>query len=228
MSYTIVQISTFIARCYLVTANGEEAILIDSGWPNSAKKILKIIDKTGIMPSLILLTHGHVDHQGNAAEIREATGARIAVHQFDADLCRDGTNGTVTPSYWFGRLMKPILNRQRVPSFEPDIVLQGGEELSDLGFSEVNGRIVHTPGHTPGSISLLLDSGELFVGDLVIPPFPLGMLPFWSSKPGIPFIITSPESYKNSIEKLLEFSPKMVYSGHGSFAEYTGVRKLPT
>ena len=228
MEYNIVQISTFIAKCYLVAANGKEAILIDSGWPNNAKKILNIIDQTGIKPSLILLTHGHVDHQGNAAELREATGARIAVHQLDADLCRDGTNGPVIPSYWFGRVMKPILDRQRAHSFEPDIILNGGEELSDLGFSEIKGTIIHRPGHTPGSVSLLLDGGELFVGDLVIPPFPLGMLPFWSNKPGIPFIMISPEAYKISIKKILELSPKMVYSGHGSFDDYSRFNKLLT
>ena len=114
------------------------------------------------------------------------------------------------PGGWIG---KKVFGRVitwfsgEIPSAEVELVVEDdGLSLKDYGIS---GRIVYTPGHTMGSVSVLLDSGEAFVGDLAMNKFPLRL------GPGLPIVAENSEKVKESWRKLLELGATTVYPAHG-------------
>jgi hydroxyacylglutathione hydrolase len=193
-------------------------VLIDTGNPGKVDLILERLAKQGVAPDdirLILLTHGHVDHFGSAAALRERTGAPVAVHALDAEAVRQGIHqpDSLQPTW---RLIAPLIRvaalrnlavPERAPPLEPDIVF---EEKWRLDEYDVAGQVIQTPGHTPGSVSVLLDSGEAIVGDMVIGRL-MGML----RKPGPPIVAWDLERNWESVRQLLALSPRIVYVGHG-------------
>ncbi len=147
--------------------------MIDGGSPNKAEAFKQAIEKIQMNPQdikLMVLTHGHFDHIGSAKEIKEITGAKIAMHLSDIDY--------IDKSKWTHMLPKgvgiwgsinsalthvaiPFIN---FPPFEVDIVIRD-EGMPLTGFG-IPGKVVYTPGHTAGSISVILDSGDAFIGCL--------------------------------------------------------------
>ncbi|KUN80959.1 hypothetical protein AQJ66_25105 [Streptomyces bungoensis] len=119
---------------------------------------------------LIVVTHGHVDHFGSAAELTRLTGAPIAGHIADLSVYRaGGVSDPYLPIGVFGRLfVRSARVRETTEPFEPDVLVRGEAHLSDFG---VEARIMPTPGHTAGSVSVLTDHGDLVAGDLVATPF---------------------------------------------------------
>ncbi len=199
-----------LPNVYLLT--GEKAILIDAGAPKDVPRILAFLQTHGVEPSklsLILLTHGHWDHAGGAAQLRALTKAPIAIHRADADLVRNGTNGTLTPTCWMGRLLLPFVNRG-FPAFEPDVLI---DEEIDLGAFGVAARVLFTPGHTPGSISVLTNEGETIVGDLLMGGWFGGWL--FPSRPGLHYFAEDLGQLRDSFKKLLAASPRVIHPGHG-------------
>ena len=149
---------------------GERPILVDSGMPGGAPKILAALAREGFAPSdvsLILITHRHVDHIGSAAELQRATRAPVAVHALDADWLRRGDGGTRPPTGLGARLfdMTGIPGAAAEPC-EPEIVIDGDFDLAPFGAP--GGVVLHTPGHTPGSVSALFPNGDVLAGDLAI------------------------------------------------------------
>lgn len=174
--------------------------LIDTGWPGNANAILDYIRALGRHPrelGRILITHGHPDHTGSARALREATGARVLVHPADTRVGADG----VTYIRHVGVLF-PLPPVWRVPVDGP---LQDGEVLPVLGGL----RVVHTPGHTPGSVCLFLEGrGVLFTGDLVTQrgPFIARSVPF----PG-----TNLREYHRSLERVARMEFEVACLAHG-------------
>ncbi|MFX0210797.1 MAG: MBL fold metallo-hydrolase, partial [Candidatus Hodarchaeota archaeon] len=111
---------------------------------------------------------------------------------------------------WGGMLstmLHIILPFIQFPATKVDIVLTDeGMSLTDFGIS---GRVIHTPGHTAGSVSVLLDSGIAFIGCLAQNKFPLRL------NPGLPVLADSIEEVKDSWNRLLELGVEMAYPGHG-------------
>ncbi len=138
----------------------------------------------------IVLTHCHYDHIFGALELAEQTGARIAIHKNDAESLGDDH---ATVSNLFG---------VRSPAIEPDVMLQGGEML-DLGDLEL--KVIHTPGHTLGSICLY-GSKQLFSGDTV---FPNGSFGRTDLKGG------DTKKLIESIKLLTTMDVEILYPGHG-------------
>ena len=86
---------------------GERAVLVDTGWPGSEPVLLKRLAETGVRPedlSLILLTHGHVDHFGAAGGLRQSLGVPVAIHRLDADSPRRGGNPPFHATGWVSLL----------------------------------------------------------------------------------------------------------------------------
>ncbi len=190
-------------------------MLVDTGLPFVGARILRrSLADLGIPPEsvrLVLLTHGHVDHAGAAAAVRAITGAPVAVHHADQSLLECGK--VAIPPSWStaGKMLRILLLAVtaglRFPRVVPDIVLDGRElHLAAFGLA---GRVIHTPGHTQGSVSLLLDSGEAFVGDLLAAP--------WNShtSPGLPPAGDSRKQMLASVRKLWDAGAKAIYPGHG-------------
>jgi hydroxyacylglutathione hydrolase len=143
----LVETNCYIAAC----PETKEAAVIDPGAfsPKEVQTILDIIWQHGLSVKYIINTHGHIDHiAGNQALLKE-TGAKLCIHADDADML---TSVRLNGSELFGMdLVSP----------PPDRLLSDGDVIM-LGRLEM--KVLHTPGHTPGGISLLID-GTLFSGD---------------------------------------------------------------
>ncbi len=186
-------------------------LLIDTGNPGDETTILAAMRKAGIRPdeiSLILVTHGHPGNYGSADALRELTGAPVAVHEADAGAMRLGFDRLRFPAGIIPRLMGFAGGGKTAPGssgVEPDIVVRG---IADLAAFGVRGRIVPTPGHTSGSISVLVAGGTAIVGDLLSALFPGG-------RPRLPFRMDDPAAARRSLRTLLAFGPERVYGAHG-------------
>lgn len=180
--------------------------LIDAGSPGHGDKLARKLAAFSDNPlSLIIITHAHFDHFGCANRLREITGARVAVHADDAEDLRVGRTRIPLVRGW-GRVGKPFLplaeKLLKPQPTRPDIILHGGERLDTLGLPAT---VVHTPGHTPGSISIVLDNGTAFVSDLAV------------SRPwdgAQCYYATSWEAIAASLRTVQELEPRLVYSGH--------------
>jgi len=150
------------ANSYLYISDNSDVSIIDTGMPGSAVKILSQISQMGISMEkikYIILTHSDIDHMGSAADLKNVTGAKVAIHEKEAPYLlgeknkkRKGIIGLI-----FGILFKFIKN----PNIAPDIILKEGDFIGGL-------RVVSSPGHTEGSISLYNAGTVLFSGDAII------------------------------------------------------------
>jgi hydroxyacylglutathione hydrolase len=137
------QVNCFI----LADEKTKEAVVIDPG--DDAQDILKVIKDKGLIVRYIVNTHAHFDHVGANKAVKEATGAELLLHEADAPVL-----ATVAgQSRSFG--MNPV------SSPPPDRLLKHGDKIVA---GEVSLKVLHTPGHTPGGISLL-EQGLVFTGD---------------------------------------------------------------
>lgn len=148
MELTILSNGVFGSNTYIVESRNECAI-IDCG--NRTKDVLKILREKDLKAKYIILTHGHIDHILYAGEIKNETGALLCLHEDELQLYSD-----------------PLINGYDLFGFEiellhfpPDQLLKDGDKLP-LGDIEL--EIIHTPGHSPGGISILCDK-MLFTGD---------------------------------------------------------------
>ncbi len=204
---------------------GERPVLVDSGIPGSAPKILAALAGEGFTPSdvsLILITHRHVDHTGSAAELKRATGAPVVVHALDAEWLTRGEGGPRPPTGLGGRFfdLTGVPGRPADPC-EPDIVIDDGFELAPYGVP--GGVVLHTPGHTAGSVSALLPNGDVLAGDLAIGGISfLGgiMLKGYARKP--PYE-DDPIAVRRSLIQLLDRGATRFHVGHGGPLTATGI-----
>jgi len=155
------------ANAYLLVDNGD-LTLVDTGFTGRADLILEQIRKLGYSPSdvkKIIITHHHGDHTGNLAKLKRITGAEIAAHPADAPYI-DGTMPQPGPArpQWLGRFLSRFSWLWSTEPVAVDMLVSDGQELPILG----GVKIVHTPGHTPGSICLYLQDKKLLIaGDLL-------------------------------------------------------------
>ncbi|NIV44294.1 MBL fold metallo-hydrolase [Candidatus Bathyarchaeota archaeon] len=199
-------------QCYIIQSAG--TIMIDGGPPSKTEEFMKAMEKIPVEPEdvqLIILTHGHFDHIGSAKEIKEITGAEIVMHQLDRDYLEKPFQRVPKGVGVWGGTLSSMLHIAvpfiQFPAAQVDIVLgDEGMSLTDLG---IPGRVIHTPGHTAGSVSVLLDSGDAFIGCLAQNKFPLRL------NPGLPVLADSIEKVKESWKRLFELGVETAYPGHG-------------
>jgi glyoxylase-like metal-dependent hydrolase (beta-lactamase superfamily II) len=141
-------------------------VLVDLSEKGDLPEIERGLELVGIGLAdirLVVLTHGHLDHLGPAAALQEELDAPIALGAADVEFAEAGFSEPPESQIPEGELVRPILDKS-FPAFTPDVLL--GTEL-DLHAFGVPGRVIGTPGHTKGSVSVLLESGDVFCGDLV-------------------------------------------------------------
>lgn len=183
-------VTNFATNCYVLgCTQTKEGIIIDPG--GEAKRILEVVERNGLAIRYIINTHSHVDHIGANGIIKEATGATLAIHPADAETLKNPMQSLLAFS---GKLK---------PSPPPDELVREGDVIK-AGSLEL--KVIHTPGHTPGGISLKMGS-SLFTGDTLFAGS-IGRTDF----PG--------GSYKTLIEsiahKLLGYpDTTIIYPGHG-------------
>jgi hydroxyacylglutathione hydrolase len=169
---------------------------------------------------LVILTHGHFDHVGSASRIRDLTGARIALHRADkAQLEKDAMTWPPGVTAW-GKvsrgLFKPVMSLLRYEVPPIDLILEDdGLSLAEYGIS---GKVICTPGHSPGSVSVLLDTGDAFVGCMA-----QNSLPFCIG-PSLPIYADDIERVKKSWHLLIDKGARTIYPGHGQPFSIDAVR----
>lgn len=211
-SVRIVPVSMGYSRSFLLA--GDQSVLVDCGLPGRTGDMMRSLDENGILPAevgLIIITHGHSDHVGCAAELRRTTGARLAMHQQEAIWLQRPTMPPppgITP--WgrlFMSLRRFVMPVQEVEASEVDILV-GNEGLPLYEFG-IPGKVVWTPGHTMGSLSIVLDGGDALVGDMAMNMFPLRLTP------GLPIFAEDEPMLRKSWEKLLGMGIRRVWPSHG-------------
>ncbi len=193
-------------------------VLVDAGSPGCEHTILRAIEASGSYDvRLIFITHAHFDHYGSAAAIRRQTGAPIAVHAADAEALTQGRTPLGHVRSWgiLGKLALPLAERLWPPEpTVPDIVVENGDTFEEFG---IDARVVHTPGHTPGSSSLFVNGDLLFVGDLI------------SSRPWLfvqCYYVSNWEEIALSMKRILQLNLSRVFPGHGPPVKRENIKRL--
>jgi len=203
-------------NCYLVK-NDDSYILIDTGMPNKRKVIEKEIENAGCHRGnlrLIILSHGDLDHAGNAAYFRKKFNTKIVIHYNDAGMVEQGDIfwNRKSPNIIMKILSNIFFGLKEVDRFVPDLYVEDGYDFSEYGF---NAKVLHLSGHSSGSIGVLAADGNLFCGDL------LGNI----TKPTLFSIIDNRTAANASIEKLKILNIKTVYPGHGKSFPISSLQK---
>jgi hydroxyacylglutathione hydrolase len=216
----IIRIPLGRVNAYFVVGDGQ-VILIDTGEKRNEKRILQALATLGLSLSeirLIILTHTHYDHCGSVRGLKEMTAAKVIVHQNEASCLREGYSGfpkgtsPVTKAIsWIGRSIGSRIGRYA--PVEPDIIVSERFGLEEYG---TEGYIVPTPGHTSGSMSVIISNRYALVGDTLFNIFRKSLFP--------PFADDQEELLK-SWAKLIDIGCRTFYPGHGSRFEVEKFRQ---
>lgn len=186
----------FDSNIFLVT--GEDPFLIDTGTGSNTQSVLDWIEELMDIKNIgrIILTHRHYDHVGGAAKLARALGATVLIHELDADPIANGDSWG-TQASMFGEAMEAV----EVESLnEGDIISTGDRDF----------LILHTPGHSVGSLSLFCEGdGTLISGDTVF----VGGVGRWDLPTG------NFEDLIGSLRRLGGLEVADLYPGHGPCAK---------
>ena len=167
MPIEIVPIRLSVSNAYLL--KGERPVLVDAGSKKEGDAIERACGKAGVALrdlSLILHTHAHSDHVGSSADLLRRSGAPGALHPTDDDLLKQGSNGHLDGIGLRGKVMSPVFSNLKFEPFGPAVRLKDDMALDEYGLP--GARVVETPGHTGGSVSVLLGDGQAVVGDVLM------------------------------------------------------------
>ena len=169
----IITLKLGFANAFLIRDRG--TILVDTGFNVSKEKYIRLFRELEIDSKeidLIIISHGHADHFAHAHELKEMTGAPILCHKIAVHALQTAQNAAIIPRNALGeRVLKMIKTNLPMASksVQPDLVMDSTFDLNQYG---VSGKAIYTPGHTDCSISVILDSGDAIVGDILVPsPF---------------------------------------------------------
>jgi hydroxyacylglutathione hydrolase len=207
--YKIIQILEGRSNVFLL-ANETKNVLVDTGpafmW-NTLNHRLKSLNISRI--DYLILTHAHFDHAANSKRIKDDYNATVMIHHLEAENLRNGKNSLTDGTNPLSRLFAKGLNKPlgKFMNYEPcenDINIDSRFNLNEVGF---NAFILHTSGHTTGSISLIVDGEIALVGDTMVGIFRKSTFP--------PFVL-DPEEMLKSWSKLLETGCRIFIPSHGS------------
>lgn len=208
-SYQVIPVHMGTSNAYLVCDN-DRILLVDAGNKGKLSNLEATLKPKGLGLTnidIVVLTHTHYDHVGCLAEIKEKSGAKVLVHKYEANFLVNGftplPKGIMLFSkiiYWIGTRF--LSGRAKYPPVVPDILIDGECEL----LISVPVRILPTPGHTSGSMCVIINDECAIVGDTLFSVIPGNVCP--------PFANDETALVK-SWEELLLTGCRTFYPGHG-------------
>jgi glyoxylase-like metal-dependent hydrolase (beta-lactamase superfamily II) len=206
---------------------GKEISLVDTGTRGTSRLLARALGEHGLRFSDIdrlIITHGHPDHYGAAKRIAAAGRAKVAAHEDDVVTIETGMDVPKERYEDFMRLagvpgivgimlklMLKVLNLM-ADNCRVDIIMREGDEIS-LG--KYSARIIGTPGHTKGSVSIFLEKENvIFCGDMVLDHITPNAFVMLDENENLPVRLSQDEFYA-SLAKIQKLSPSIIFSSHG-------------
>lgn len=205
----IIRILSGRSNVFLLT-NGHSNILIDTSAGFMWKTLEKRLDILGIEQiSLLILTHSHFDHAANAAKIKEKYKAQVIIHESEAKYLTTGDNILPTGTnpvtkFLVSTFAKKFRSVVLYQACDFDFLVDDVFDLSNFGFTAY---LLHTPGHTQGSVSLIIDDEIALVGDTMFGIFRWTVFPPFAS---------DQDQLLNSWDRLLKTKIRIFIPSHGS------------
>jgi len=195
-------------------------ILVDAGMPDMEKKLDAVFEEVGGDPKsvqLIIATHGHLDHVGTIAYAQKVTGGKILCHRSLSDHLVNGEAESAVARNLLGHVLNFLTGLQgsKYEGAKPDILMDDEFDLSEYGIA---GKVIHTPGHSPSSVAIMLDNGEALVGDLVRDE--------GSGKIGLGMFYEDKKVLLESLEKVAAFESRIIYLSHGTHIDNRALRNF--
>ena len=181
------------SNCYVLTDHGH-AVVVDPSV--DAEMIFDCVRKAGCVLDAVLLTHGHFDHITSIDLLRRQSGVSVYLHEEDTPMLADGNKNAYRTFFGMDRIYRPAEEHL----FDGQILTVG----------QANLRVIHTPGHSPGSCCFLNGrEGWMITGDTLFADS-YGRCDLWGG---------SMSEMRRSLQKLRDFDGKLtVYPGHGRSA----------
>lgn len=205
MKYDITRIKGGTDNCYLVS-DGKKAILFDTSSAEGLDQVIEVCRRYEM--KALVLSHPHFDHAENAAAISEKFNIPVAYHKADDELF-DNYDAQPLRSYGIVgfvvlQMSLKALRNAKVNRPEYHVYIQEGDTLADYGFPDI--RVVELPGHTKGSIGLLIQDHAVLVGDA---------LDNWI-RPGVGHLYYDLDNIKMTADRIRSFGFRRIYYGHGN------------
>jgi hydroxyacylglutathione hydrolase len=206
----IIRIPMGTSNAYLV-ANKRQAVLIDAGMKKKEQKVVAALQQMKISLhdiKLIILTHVHYDHCGSLKTLKDITEARILVHTAEAAYLEQGYCEVPQGTMWFSKALSFIGRTlaKKLVEFDavaPDITISERFDLHEYG---IDGYILPTPGHTAGSITVVIGDKHAIVGDTLFHIVKHSVFPPYAN---------DQKALLKSWKQLLETGCEYFYPGHG-------------
>ncbi len=219
----IYTIKTGITNNHLVCNGKKECILIDAGIPDKCGEIIKKINSylnDRYKLQLIIITHEHYDHFGSLRCVKDYYDCKVLSSNYSSKIIENGELVLVNGFNKWGKFLifiSKFINSGSLNSCNIDIKIDKDYPLNNFGF---DGKVIFTPGHTKGSLSIVMNNGDCFVGDLLMNGLPLTI------GPSLSIFGYSKEEIKRSIEKLIKCGCRNFYPSHGNVIKLNEARRL--
>lgn len=213
---------TYNSTNYYLEPCNNGFLLIDAGWHGKVEKFKNELKMLGVQPEeikYILLTHHHHDHVAIVQELKTITNAKLIVHKNQIPYLERGVTNTVDIKQYnrvlrlIDRFTKPFIKYNYPPITINNYDTIMSDDINDniLRNIGVEGKIVSTPGHSNDSVSILLDNGTAYVGDLAM------NIKSMKRMSGMPLPIEAEdfEQVKFSIKHLIHLGANLFYPSHG-------------
>lgn len=193
-----------------VVLGGDGCVLVDTGMDRGIRTLERGLNCLGVglgRITLVVVTHAHVDHCGALAALRTVCKIPVAAQRFEAPFLERGEPSPTVPRNGVGRAVNYLCRKMRNQPCPVDIIVDEDLDLRPYG---VDARVIRTPGHTPGSLSVVTGDGQAVVGDL------------FRGKPGrrgLGLFCAAEADSRRSLERIAALSPARIFPAHGPEAD---------